>query len=87
MIVKYVQLQFNESMNCIILFYQFVQLFKGGPNSIIEYGPQGPFSRGVGILSDTGLKLMEYDQNKMYHYTECHSDERSSTSFQINCIN
>ena len=33
---------------------------------------------------------MEYDQDKMYqvpHYIEDHSDERSSTSFQINCIN
>ena len=48
-------------MNCIILFYQIVQLFKwgskyynGGPNSIIEYGPLGPYSMGVHILSVIG---------------------------------
>ena len=38
---------------CIILFYQIVELFKGGPNSIIEYGPPGPFSMRIHIISDT----------------------------------
>ena len=48
-------------MNCIILFYQIVQLckrgskfYKGGPHTIIEYGLRGPFSMGALILSVTG---------------------------------
>ena len=39
---------------------QFFQLFKGGPNSIIEYGPLGPFSMGVHIQSDIST-FCEYE--------------------------